>query len=982
MKIKNFISRFKKNESPEQNHPSDPITCIDCELYPALFSQHPDGVVLFNTDGKVMDCNEKVMTIFGYSLEELQQDFFRYVDDDYVKIALRNFKKALKGETREYTTVRIKKDGTRFYVHNVLSPIIIDQSVQGIVGIFRDHNEFASIKDHLNRAQQIASIGSWDYFLETETIFWSDEVYSLFGIKENSTFVPTFGKFMNMVHPEDRERFKTTFDNSLLKGIGYETEIRIIKIGGEVRTCYVKSESFVNRMGKVTKLTGVMQDVTEKKEFKDLIQQRETQMLNLIQSVDAAVWSYDIKNKKLLFCSDAVYKIFGRSSEEFIKNATYWKSSIHPEDVKTVEQVQHLLNKGEKLNHEYRIIDSSGKVRWVEDRTIPTLDEEGNLIRLDGLIIDITERKDYEDQLDHLANHDFLTGLPNRRKFESKFVGAVERAKRDNRMLSLLMIDLDRFKNVNDALGHAVGDKLLIEVSKKISEACGNSAFLARMGGDEFAVIIEDITGMDVSIGLSQRIIKQFKEPFFIDDFELYITTSIGITFAPFNGDDDQTLLKNADIAMRRAKEAGRNDYYVYTPSMNIETFKKYSLEKGLHNALKYNEFYLEYQPKVNPKTGRMESAEALIRWKHPEWGIVSPGEFIPLAEESNFILDIGDWVIQMVCQTIKEWQKMGLEVVPISVNISYKRCTKTDFMQTIVNIVREAGIHPSLIEFEITERSMIQNEEVVKLVMAKMQALGFKFSLDDFGTGQSSLSNLSVFEIDCIKIDRSFTQNIGENKRIESIISSMISLAREMGMVTVAEGVETEEQLQFLQDRNCHFIQGYLYSRPVGADQFEKLLQHPVIRSNNKQTGRRQATIERRKHYRIELPKPIIGEMTITKIKDQYVNMGYSKILIQNISKGGLAFISQISLPLNEEITLKFSIRIGEDIITLPGLIAWKKEEDDVYSYGIKFLFQRKEQEYLIRLLSQIKGEIKRSNDFILYNGAVTDFFREQEEV
>ena len=961
MKIKKFISRFKKIESQEQNHPLDPITCLGCELYPALFNQHPDGVVLFNTDGKVIDCNEKVMTILGYSLEELQQDFFRYVDDDYVKIVLRNFKKALKGETREYTTVRIKKDGTRFYVQNVLSPIIMGQSVQGIVGIFRDHNEFATIKDHLNRAQQIASIGSWDYFPEEDIVFWSDEVYSLFGIKEKSSFVPTVGKLMNMVHSEDRERFKTTIDNALLKGIGYETEIRIIQIGGKICTCYVKSECFVNRMGKVTKLTGVMQDVTEKKEIKDQIQQRETQMLNLVQSVDAAVWSYDIKNKKILFCSDAVYKIFGRSSEEFVKNVDYWKSSIHPEDVKTVKQVQHLLNKGEKLNHEYRIIDSSGKIRWVEDRTIPTLDEEGNLIRLDGLIIDITDRKNYEVQLDHIASHDFLTGLPNRRKFESEFVKAVETAKRDNRMLSLLIIDLDRFKNVNDALGHAVGDKLLIEVSKRISQVCGNSSFLARMGGDEFAVIIEDITGMDVSIGLSQRIIKKFKEPFFIDDFELYITTSIGITFAPFNGDDAQTLLKNADIAMRRAKEAGRNDYYVYTPSMNIETFKKYSLEKGLYNALKNNEFYLEYQPKVNPKTGRMEGAEALIRWKHPEWGIVSPGEFIPLAEESNFILNIGDWVVEQVCQTLKEWQEKGLKLVPISVNVSYKRFTKTDFLKSIVTIVKKTGIHPSFLEFEITERSMIQNEEVVRSVMAKMQALGFKFSLDDFGTGQSSLSNLSTFEIDCIKIDRSFTQNIGGNKRIESIISSMILLAKDMGMVIVAEGVETEEQLQFLQDRNCHLIQGYLYSRPVGAKQFEQLLQYPVIRSSKKQTERRQAIVERRKHYPIEFPKPMIGEMTITKIKDQYVNMGYSKILIQNISKGGLAFLSQINLPLNEEITLKFTIRISEHTLTLLGLIAWKKEENSIYRYGVKFLPPKKELEYLILLLSQIKDDLER---------------------
>lgn len=986
MNIKSIIKKLKVSEDtkPQEQTPAAEIPNIDSNLFAAVFKQHPDGIVLFNSDGKVVDCNNNITSIFGYSLEELQQDFFQFVDDDYVRTTLRNFKKALKGETREYISVRIKKDGTRYHVKTVLTPIIVDNMIRAVVGIFRDYNEIATIKDHMKRAQQVAAVGSWDYFPSEDMIYWSDEVYSLFGIKDKSSFVPTIGKFLNMIHPEDSEVIKQVIDRAIKGGIGYELEFRFMKLGGEIRTGYVTCECIVRNDGKVLKLTGTMQDITEKKVREHLVQQTEKQLLNIIQTVDAAVISFDVQNNKLLFCSDAVSKIFGVPAKNFEIDPDYWKTFIHPEDIEKVEEVLKKLVHGKKVKLEYRIIDASGKLRWVDDHLIPALDENGDLIRVDGIISEISERKEYQERLEYIANHDYLTGLPNRRNFETEFSKAVDKAIKYNRKLSLLMLDLDRFKNVNDALGHEVGDKLLIEVSKRLLDACSKEAFLARVGGDEFGIFIENIIGMDASIALSHKMLKKFEEPFIIDDFELYITACIGITFTPYNGDNAATLLKNADVAMYRAKESGRNDYYVYTPSMNVETFKRYSLEKGLHTALKNNEFYLEYQPKVNPKTGKMESAEALLRWKHPEWGIVSPSEFIPLAEESGLILNIGDWVVKEVCQKLKEWLEQGYKLVPISINISYKRIIKQDFLKSILTIVKEVGIHPRLIEFEIIERTMIQNEEVVKSVMTKMQALGFKFALDDFGTCQSSLSYLSTFEVDVIKFDRSFTQEIGRNKRIESIITNIIALAEDLSVKIVAEGVETEEQLTFLLERNCHLIQGYLYSRPVPANIFEQLLKRPFISINGKREEKRQHATERRKQYRVNVAKLLlVGEMTITKIKGQEVNMGYSKVLIQNLGKGGLSFLSQINLPLNHDIILKFTIKIGGHILALSGEIVWKQDdENDVFKYGIRFTTDENDQIYLNKVVEEIRNDSANTLSPISFSGSVKDFFNDDDQV
>ncbi|MFL0364030.1 EAL domain-containing protein [Pseudobacillus sp. 179-B 2D1 NHS] len=977
--MKKWLSKLTTTGHPRlslEETSSESLASMESNIYQMLFNQHPDGIVLLDSDGRVVDCNEKTAELLNYNLADLRDDFFRYVDEQHSKRVLRSFKKALKGETTQYTAIRMTKNNTPFHIQVMFTPFIVENTMQGVVGFFRDNNEAANLKDHLTRAQKIAAVGSWDYNPQEDKLFWSDQVYTILGVEDRPSFIPTVSKFCKAIHIDDQDKFDELLSGALQDGIGYEVEVRIIKMGGEVRTCFVKADVFVDDKGKVNYLTGVIWDVTEKKKKEQTIWEQQMQTKNILQAIDAAVWSEDVTHNKLLFCSNAVQNIYGVSPEQFSEDIDYWKKAIHPEDRKMVEEAQVKLAAGQKSNLEYRIIHSSGEIKWIEDRSIPTIDEKGQLIRLEGIISEISQRKEYEENLKNIANQDFLTDLPNRRKFENELSAALERATKNKQMLSLFFLDLDRFKNINDALGHAIGDRLLIEVSQRLSAICEKQGYLARLGGDEFGIFIENITGVDASLALAHKILDIFDEPFLIDDYELYVTTSIGITYAPFDGENILTLLKNADVAMYRAKEAGRNDYYVYTPTMNIETFKQYSLEKGLRNALKNNEFYLEYQPKVDSQTGRLSGAEALIRWKHPEWGIVSPGEFIPLAEESGYILTIGDWVIKQVCSQIKEWEKKGLKIVPISVNVSYKRLMKVDFVDSAIKAVKDAGIHPSYIEFEITERTMIQHEEVVKAAIANLQAYGFTFSLDDFGTCQSSLSYLSTFEIDVLKMDRSFVKEIGKNRRIESIVSSVVALSDELGIKVVAEGVETEWQFDFLRKRNCHFIQGFLFSPPVKNEVFEQMLADPYI-GMNKQAKAENRLASHRK--RVNFSNPMIAAMSITKIRDREVKMGYSGILITNIGGDGLSFLSQINLPERQDIILKITFALGATTFELFGIIAQKQEETEVYRYEMKFQMQGEEQERLRSLIMCINEEMKNDKTFTgirTFSGSVQEFF------
>ena len=435
------------------------------------------------------------------------------------------------------------------------------------------------------------------------------------------------------------------------------------------------------------------------------------------------------------------------------------------------------------------------------------------------------ERKRSELRLNYLAQFDPLTGIPNRQFFNDQLTRATARARRDGRKVTLLFLDLDDFKIVNDTLGHDAGDRLLKEVADRIRRSVRTGDVVARLGGDEFAVLCEGLVGPREVEAVASGLLDIVSQPYHVADRQLTITTSIGITMYPNDHSDTQMLLKNADIAMYQAKDKGRNNFQFFHEQMHADLMKYHELEHEIREALRLNEFHLAYQPKVNLRNRKMQGLEALLRWTSPTRGNVGPADFIPVAEESGHIIPLGYWVLNEVCQTMRSWLDQGLLCVPVSVNVSARQFQQPDFHKRVAQVLAKHAVPPGLIEIELTEGLMMEDSEAAQAELAQLKNIGLRISIDDFGTGYSCLSYLRRFPIDVLKIDRSFVQEIGCSEDGEIIIDAIISLATSLKLATVAEGVETPEQVEFLLRRGCEVAQGFLLGKPMGREKIEPLL-------------------------------------------------------------------------------------------------------------------------------------------------------------
>ncbi|MFB0846871.1 putative bifunctional diguanylate cyclase/phosphodiesterase [Paenibacillus oleatilyticus] len=444
------------------------------------------------------------------------------------------------------------------------------------------------------------------------------------------------------------------------------------------------------------------------------------------------------------------------------------------------------------------------------------------------VLTDMRNREFTVRQLTYLAYHDRLTGLPNRQKFQQTVGMSIRKAKLSGRKLSVMFIDLDRFKNVNDTFGHAFGDLLLTEAAERLKSGLQAGDGVSRQGGDEFTVLIKDTLQPQDAEKVAQKIIHLLSQPFAIDGHELRVGCSIGIAMYPQDGEDPITLMKNADTAMYRAKELGKNGYQFYKAEMNDTVIQKLVMEEWLNKALEQEEFVLYYQPQVDIFTTRMNGMEALIRWNHPRLGFISPGEFIPLAEETGLIIPIGRWVLRTACKQNKAWQLAGFPPLKMAVNISPIQFHQHDFVQVVLDALQESGLEPRYLELEITEGIAMYHVDQVIQKLQTLRELGVHISMDDFGTGYSSLNYLKKFPIDKLKIAQQFVRDITVDPDDAAIVQAIMAMALSLKLNVIAEGVETEEQLSFLLDIKCREIQGYIYSKPVPAHEFTDLMLRP----------------------------------------------------------------------------------------------------------------------------------------------------------
>jgi diguanylate cyclase (GGDEF)-like protein len=440
-------------------------------------------------------------------------------------------------------------------------------------------------------------------------------------------------------------------------------------------------------------------------------------------------------------------------------------------------------------------------------------------------IQDITDRKSAEQQLVYIANHDPLTGLLNRLQFHNCFTQSLSSVRRHETKLALMFIDLDRFKLINDTLGHRIGDLLLQAVSERLKSSIRINDTLARLGGDEFIVLLTDINSIDDVARIAQKTIELLTQPFTLEGNYIVITASVGISVYPDDGENSQILLMHADTAMYLAKERGKNNYQFYTMEMTARSLERRTIERGLRHTLIHHELKLHYQPQIDSTSGRAFKVEALVRWQHPDWGLVYPDRFIAVAEETGLIIQIGIWVLRTACLQAKAWQENDGPFTRVAVNVSPRQFLENDLFQTIKEVLAETGLKPSSLELEITESAVMQDPERTLHVLQQLHDLGIQLSIDDFGTGYSSLTYLRRFPVHSVKIDRSFVLDIPGDEGSMTLVRAIIGLAHELKLTVTAEGVETEEQLTLLKQLNCDEIQGYIAYRPLSLDKLEELL-------------------------------------------------------------------------------------------------------------------------------------------------------------
>jgi diguanylate cyclase (GGDEF)-like protein/PAS domain S-box-containing protein len=462
----------------------------------------------------------------------------------------------------------------------------------------------------------------------------------------------------------------------------------------------------------------------------------------------------------------------------------------------------------------------------IEDSVAPIHDREGLITGAVIVFRDISAARAMALQMTHSAQHDFLTGLPNRMLLNDRVSQAIILALRHMTKVALLFLDLDGFKHINDSLGHPIGDKLLQSIGKRLVNCVRGSDTVSRQGGDEFVVLLSEVEQWEDAAIMARRILQAVVAAHFIDQHDLHVTASIGVSVYPDDGMDAETLIKNADTAMYQAKENGRQSYQFFKPAMNARAVERQSIEESLRRALERHEFTLHYQPKINLRTGEITGAEALIRWTHPIRGPVSPAQFIPVAEECGLILPIGNWVLREACKQARAWLEAGLPLATMAVNISAMEFRDANFLEGIFTICKDTGLDPRSLELELTESVLMKRAESAASVLQTLRTSGVRVAVDDFGTGYSSLSYLRKFPIDALKIDQSFVRQITTTPDETTIVAAIISMARSLGLRVVAEGVETQEELAFLRANQCDEAQGYYFSRPVVAQEFARLLE------------------------------------------------------------------------------------------------------------------------------------------------------------
>jgi diguanylate cyclase (GGDEF)-like protein/PAS domain S-box-containing protein len=703
---------------------------------------------------------------------------------------------------------------------------------QDITDRKRAQSRLLLLTERLSLANAVAKVGVWEWDLAGNMLTWDPIMFEIYGLPP---VVPMpYDKWAATVYPGDLPAIEALLTKTIeAKGQG-SLEFRIVLPNGTVRNISAAERVVLDERGNPCRVIGVNIDVTDRKHAEEALFDEKERAQVTLNSIGDAVICTDVSGK-ITFLNLVAEKMTGWSfqnaagrpmAEVFqIFDATSRETAPNPMDLAIAE------NRTMSLPSNCILKQQGGTEIPIEDSVSPIHDRSGQVTGAVIVFRDMTAARAAALQMTHSAQHDFLTGLPNRMLLNDRVTQAITMAPRHLKKVAVLFLDLDGFKHINDSLGHPVGDKLLQSIAKRLLDCVRAADTVSRQGGDEFVMLLSEIEQSEDAAISARRILLAVAEAHAIDQHDLHVTTSIGVSVYPDDGLDAETLIKNADTAMYQAKEHGRQSYQFFKPAMNVRAVERQSIEESLRRALERQEFALHYQPKINLNTGEISGAEALLRWTHPTRGPISPAEFIPVAEDCGLILPIGQWVLREACKQAQAWLDAGLPLGTIAVNISSMEFRDQDFLESVFTTLNDTGLHPKSLELEITETVLMKRAETAATILKSLRAKGVQIAVDDFGTGYSSLSYLRKFPIDALKIDQSFVRQLTTVPDETAIVSAVISLGRSLKLRVVAEGVETQAQLEFLQANLCDEAQGYYFSRPLVPAQFASLLENGIKR-------------------------------------------------------------------------------------------------------------------------------------------------------
>ncbi|WP_249742180.1 sensor domain-containing protein [Thalassospira tepidiphila] len=805
------------------------------ESYRRALEHAVHGIIELNAEGTITNVNEETASLFNYgSVRELTQSYLRHPETFYAndsdRIQLRRDLATGKGVHARDIEMR-RADGSQVWVRLNATEIRGEGGILlGYSVTMTDITKNRQAEYDLRRRQEryralVQTAGSVIMFLDAEgrILEYNRECEWTFGYSWMEAAGQNFFDFLLV--EDDRARVRMAV-RRLLSGEIIKDEVFSFKRrDGEVRLLQWNARAHFGEDGDVAGVICIGQDVTEKLSVERALRHAEEKFRGIFENSAEGLFQ-SMPLGPVHSANPAFASILGYETvEDLLAKEQDW-SFHYLNPVSRLRITGRLLRDGSVHGFETEMRRADGKIIWVEENARLVRDEQGRPVLIDGSITDITDRKRSEARIQFLAHHDGLTGLPNRTLFQERLAAAVERSKRERCHFVLMMFDLDNFKDINDTLGHPIGDLLLQGVGERMRVCLRNEDVVARLGGDEFAVLIHEPGSIEEVTFVAQRLIERVSERFMLDGNEVQASTSVGICMYPQDGRDEKDLLRNADLALYCSKAEGRNRYHFFEPKLQVEVQERKAMERDLSHAIENDELELFYQPIIDIGGQRIIGMEALVRWFNPSRGQVSPVDFIPVAERMGIIADIGKWVLKRACEQTKAWRDAGFGELTISVNLSPLELARhEDLIESVGEVLSRTELDPHQLQFEVTEGAVMDNPREAAITLGILRNQGIRIAIDDFGTGYSSLAYLKRFPVDKIKIDRSFIIDIDSSDGNAAIVRAVVFLARSFGMAINVEGIETKTQLEHIASEGVDEVQGFYFSRPISATEMEALL-------------------------------------------------------------------------------------------------------------------------------------------------------------